>query len=424
MISTPHDAESAEPSLLRRARLPAWLLPDAWPRDGGDPVLADIGIEQGRIASMAPSGAGPEAPAAANWDLAGAPVLPAMVDAHTHLDCAFTRGRIADLQPGLLAGIAAKAADRVNWTENDLRRRAQQALGWAFDAGTAVLRSHVDWLDAAEVPTAWSVFGELAAEWAGRVRLERVSLCQPRLHADRYGAQRLARQVAASPGGASVGSFIHTSNWNRDAVRHLVEAAADWGLQVDLHVDEELDPGAQGLAFVARLLREMKFEGRVVCGHNCALSAQSESTALATLDAVAQAPITLVSLPQNNLLLQDAVTGRTPRWRGITLLKEARARGIPLLIASDSVQDPFCAVGSFDPVEAFAAGVLAGQLDQPFDRWSDTICRSDWLRAAPASMPLGVGEPCDLVIFHAASASAWPSRAHPRTVLRHGRKLA
>ena len=72
-----------------------------------------------------------------------------------------------------------------------------------------------------------------------------------------------------------------------------------------------------------------------------------ETTALKTLDAAARAPITIVSLPITNLLLQDAVAGRTPRQRGITLVKEARARGIPLLLGSDNVQDPFCAVGTF-----------------------------------------------------------------------------
>jgi cytosine deaminase len=151
------------------------------------------------------------------------------------------------------------------------------------------------------------------------------------------------------------------------------------------------------------------------------LAAQDEAVALATLDAVARAPITLVSLPATNLLLQDAVTGRTPRQRGITLVKEARERGIPLLLASDNVQDPFCRVGSYDPVDALAAGALVAQLPEPFDAWSEAICRGDWLDRTPGTRPTLAGAPADLVLFTDADAHGFPSRTARRVVLRTGR---
>ncbi len=39
-------------------------------------------------------------------------------------------------------------------------------------------------------------------------------------------------------------------------LRHVFIAAGENGLDVDLHVDEELNPQAQGLAATARILRE------------------------------------------------------------------------------------------------------------------------------------------------------------------------
>jgi cytosine deaminase len=243
------------------------------------------------------------------------------------------------------------------------------------------------------------------------------------LYAERAQAMALAAEVAAGGPGARLGGFVHSTNWDPRALRHLFEAAQAHDLDVDLHVDEELNPAAAGLAECARLLRDIGFGGRVVCGHVCALAVQDEPHALATLDAVARAPITLISLPITNLLLQDAQTGRTPRLRGLTLVKEARERGIPLLIASDNVQDAFCPVGSYDPVEALAAGVLAAQLGDAFDEWSQTLCRADWLSRRPlAALPL-VGAPADLVIFTHAQAQGWPSRAQARHVLRAGRPL-
>ena len=164
------------------------------------------------------------------------------------------------------------------------------------------------------------------------------------------------------------------------------------------------------MATATALLKELRFEGHVVCGHTCALAAQDEATALATLDAVAQSPISLVTLPITNLLLQDATTGRTPRQRGLTLVKEARARGIPVLVASDNVQDPFCPVGSFDPLEALATGVLAAQLEAPFDQWSESLCRSDWLRTGTTVLPLQPGTVADLLVFTQADHWGFPSR--------------
>ena len=402
--------------LLTNARLPRWLLASDWPTKNGQPELADIGISHGLVSSLGPS----TKTDTASWDLEGALVLPTLVDAHTHLDKTFTLSRMGTVKPGLLGAIEAMMQDRSSWTPDDVRARASQALQWAYSAGVSHLRTHCDWWEGDATPVAWQVLGKLADEWRGRLTLERVSLMPLHLFTERDTAMTLAAKIAASGPNAKLGGFVHTTNWNAQALRHLFEAAAQHGLDVDLHMDEELNPSACGLATTAALVQEMNFAGHVVCGHNCALSAQDEAHALATLDAVAQSKITLVTLPMTNLLLQDAVTGRTPRQRGITLVKEAKARGIKVLMASDNVEDPFCHVGSYDPMEAFAAGVLAGQLEAPFDVWSESLCRSDWLRSGPAALPLQPGSAADMLIFQDASAWSFPSRSHERVVLRRG----
>ena len=404
------------PHLLNDARLPRWLLPSDWPTSSGAPVLARIVLQGGRVQSVAPAGA----PVPGGWNLGGALVLPCFVDAHTHLDKAFTLLRMKNVQPGLLGAIDAMLHDRAGWSTSDLRERAGRGLQWAWESGSRWLRTHVDWWEPDAVPLAWPVMAELAQEWAGRVRLEQAALIKLTLFEDADQALRLARLVAATGPCALLGGFVHSTNWSERALRNLLLAAQICDLDVDLHVDEELNAGAAGLETTARILQEIGFEGRVVCGHTCALAAQPEAQALATLDAVAQVPITMVSLPATNLLLQDAVTGRTPRQRGITLVKEARARGIPLLFASDNVQDPFCRLGSFDPIEALATATLAAQLDDPFDTWSETLCRGDWLQRGTASLPTLVGAPADLVLFTESDIHGWPSRAAARVVLRDG----
>ncbi len=405
---------------LARARLPRWCLAADWPQPGGRPALADLWITQASISAITPSAA----PCAGAWDLAGAPVLPGLVDAHTHLDKAFTSCRIGAVKPGLLGAIESMAADRQGWTSDDVYARASRALEWAYGSGVVQLRTHVDWWESGTTPLAWAVLAALASEWAGRITLERVSLSPLAMYATRAHARALARQVALGGAGARLGGFVHSVNWDAQALRHLFEAAQEFDLDVDLHCDEELNPSAVGLASTARLLGEIGYRGRVVCGHVCALAAQPQAQALATLDAVARAPITLIALPITNLLLQDAQTGRTPRLRGITLVQEARERGIPVLIASDNVQDAFCRIGSFDPLEALGAAVLAAQLEQPFDVWTESICRADWLQRKPGPAPLQPGSRADLVVFNRAEAHSWPARSQCRVVLRGGQVVA
>ena len=411
---------NSAPELITQARLPRWSLPAAWPTQGAQPALADLRLRDGRIEAITPhTGTRTD-----GWNVQGAPVLPGLVEAHTHIDKAFTLARLGALKPGLLAAIETMIADRETWTVADVHERASRCLQWAFEAGVVRLRTHCDWWEPQGTPLAWNVLRGLGEEWAGRIALERVSLIALHLFSERAGARTLAKTVAASGPGACLGAFVHSTNWGAQSLRHLFEAAEEFGLDVDLHCDEELNPQAEGLATTAALLREIGFSGRVVCGHTCALAAQPEALALATLDAVAAAPITMVSLPTTNLLLQDAQTGRTPRQRGLTLVKEARARGIPLLISTDNVQDAFCRAGSFDPVEALAVGALAAQFEHPFDEWSEAICRGDWLTRAPNTPPLRAGAVADLVIFTAADSHAWPTRAQSRVVLRAGQVTA
>lgn len=413
----------ATPDLIVNARLPRWLLPPNWPVEGGEPALAHIELANGRVSRIAPSAT--QAPnSGTGWDLRGALVLPGMVDVHTHLDKAFILPRIGLVQPGLLGAITATVADRAHWTQEDVRQRAERGLRWAWEAGTTQLRTHIDWWDPHTPPAAWEVMTELAAEWRGRIRIEQVAMIPLAHFQDPDNARALAQRVSATGHHALLGGLVHSVNWNPLALRHLVKAAQACDLDLDLHVDEELNPDAQGLALVARLLHETSFSGRVVCGHNCALSVLTEAQVLTTLDAVANAPITLVSLPITNLLLQDATSGRTPRLRGLTLVKEVRERGIPLLFGSDNVQDPFCRAGSLDPIEAMQAAALAGQLDSPFDVWSEALCRSDWLQRESASQPSLVGASADLVVFTACDTHAWPSRAATRVVIRNGRPLS
>jgi cytosine deaminase len=54
---------------------------------------------------------------------------------------------------------------------------------------------------------------------------------------------------------------------------------------------------------------------------------------------------------------------RTPRWRGVTLVHEMKARGIPVAFASDNTRDPFYAYGDLDMVEVMREATRIAHLD-------------------------------------------------------------
>ena len=407
---TPHPATSS--FLLKGARLPQWVNTHSTDK------LVDIAVVNGKLEKIEAASANPLA--LPIWDIQGALTLPLMVDAHTHLDKTLTKSRMGDITPGLLGAIQAMMSDRAHWTPEDVYQRANQGLTWSFEAGVQHLRTHCDWWEPKAKPIAWQVLRDLASDWKGKIAIERVSLIPLHLYADPAQARSLAKQVAASGSGALLGGFVHTSNWDLQALKNLFAAAQAEGLNVDLHMDEELNPAAQGLLRATEIMRDIGFEGHVVCGHTCALSAQDSLLALRTLDEVAKVNMSLVTLPLTNLLLQDAVTGKTPTKRGLTLVQEARARHIPVMLASDNVQDPFCTFGSYDPLEALSTGALAAQLPQVFDDATQSICRTDWLTGDAQDAPFQIGSAANFMVFEQANLWGFPSQTHKRLVVRNG----
>ncbi len=116
------------------------------------------------------------------------------------------------------------------------------------------------------------------------------------------------------------------------------------------------------------------------------------------------------------------MTGRTPRQRGITLLKEAQAAGIPVLLGCDNVQDAFCPAGSYDPLDTLACALFALQLDSVFDQQSQLICDVPALTGELQNAhPLAPGSEATLVLFPGSDSLTWPLHSAARLVFHHGR---
>ena len=410
------------------ARVPACLLSGGAglaPVDGEGVVNVDLLIEDGKLARFAPPGASDQ-DGITRVDLGGRQVWPTLIDIHTHLDKGHTVERSPNVDGTFHNARLAAAADRPYWTEVDLRRRMEFGLRCAYAHGVSAIRSHIDtYHETAE--RSWQVLREVRDEWRGRIDLQGVALCPIDLLQDEFG-DRVAAIVAKSRG--LLGGVTRASLGNHGAPLDNIDALLDrvfvlatrHDLDIDLHVDETHDPAAATLPFVARAALRHGYKGRVVCGHCCSLAMQRDSEVDRTLDLLAEAKIAIVTLPTVNMYLQDRKDSRTPRWRGVTVVREMLRRGIAVAAAGDNCRDSFHAYGDHDVVDTFRQAVRILHLDHPLAGAPVLV------GAAPAAIGnfashglIAVGTPARLIVFNARTVNELLSRPQAdRVVIING----
>eukprot|EP00873_Tetraselmis_striata_P044172 jgi/Tetstr1/464436/TSEL_000109.t2 len=367
------------------ATVPAALisgLPCANPPVDKDGLLTvDIAVESGRVAAIRLSGGG--VTEALNGermvDVGRGMVLPTFVDLHCHIDKGHTCDRSRNPTGSLGGADKSTAADLAFWDAEDVERRMDFALRCAYAHGTSALRTHLINLVPKQVELTWAAFNAMRRRWKGRIELQGVSLVVLSYFRDLEAGATLADTIKAAGGilGCAVccseSGGMDDDDWttcNTDRPQlldRIFGLAKARDLYLDFHVDENGNAQAQGLRCIAEAAIRHEYQGRVVCGHCCSLSCQEDSELDKTLRLCRAAGLAVVSLPLVNEWTQDRDPKalRTPRWRGITCLRELKAHGIPVAVASDNTRDQFYAYGDLDMLEVFIAAVRLGHLDRP-----------------------------------------------------------
>ncbi|WSH68670.1 cytosine deaminase (plasmid) [Rhizobium ruizarguesonis] len=384
-------------------------------------ATVDIVISDGMIAAIRPAGAAPAD--YARTDLKDGMVWPCFADIHTHLDKGHIWPRQANPDGSFMGALDAVRADReANWSAADVKRRMEFSLRSAYAHGTSLIRTHLDSL-APQHRISFEVFAEIRDAWKDRIALQAVALFPLDAMADSAFFTDLVTTIRQK--GGLLGGVTRMGPelvWQLDT---LFRTAAEQGLDIDLHVDETDDRGAETLKAIAEAVLRNGFEGKVTAGHCCSLARQDEDTAARTVDLVAKAGIAVISLPMCNMYLQDRYPGRTPRWRGVTLFKELAAAGVATAVASDNTRDPFYAYGDLDPVEVFREAVRILHLDHPLDTAARVVTTSPAaIVGRPDKARIAAGDPADLVLFSARRWSEFLSRPQSdRVVLRRGKVI-
>jgi cytosine deaminase len=417
-MSAPFAVPKARRYALTGARVLDPALPGA-ALDFDGFATVDILIDEGRIAQIAPAGAGafdetPELP------LSGRIVLPLFVDAHTHLDKGHIwrrkRNPTGEFKDALNAVIEDRAA---NWSALDVGARMEFSLRTAYAHGTTAVRTHIDSVGA-QTRISWPVLAEARERWRGRIELQASPLFSIEYASDSAHMADIEAMLDAH-GAGILGAVTYMVPGLSEGLGVLFALAERKGWELDFHVDETADPAARSLRLIAETAIERRFAGRILVGHCCSLARQDDEERRRTIDAVARAGLSVVSLPMCNMFLQDRQAGRTPRWRGVTALHELRDAGVNVMIAGDNTRDPFYPFGDLDMMEVWREGVRILHLDYPFADWAGAV------NAAPAramGLDLGylrAGGPADMILTRARDFTELLARPQSdRIVLRGG----
>ena len=418
--------------ILRNATVPACLVdnpPAELPLNGDGLAKLDLRVEGGRIASLASPGR--LEGDITSFDLSESMVWPCFADVHTHIDKGhiWPRKQNPDgTRPGALSSTGADRAE--NWTADDVRSRMEFSLRCAYAHGTAAIRTHLD-STAPQHKISWPVFAKLRDAWKGRITLQGVCLEPIWGYADRAFGTEIADMMVEY--GGILGAVLNIQNDTDNLLDFVIGLALDRDLELDFHVDEMGDPEAKSFDNICEALIRNRYNRPVNVGHCCSLAIRSQDEVNRALDLAEEANLRVTSLPMCNLFLQgrqfeangNARRSKTPRWRGVTILHELKARGIPVAIASDNTRDPFYAYGDLDAVEVFSQAVRIAQLDYPFGDWPMAITRTPAETMGLSDVGrLKAGGPADMVIFRARSYSELiPRPQSDRIVLRSGKTI-
>lgn len=348
-------------------------------------------------------------------DLTGHLLLAAPADPHIHLDKALSFDEIRPPLGDLGAAIAAWDDYGPRLTVNGIAARAREAALRALSYGTTALRSHVNLLPGPEPLRGVRALLRVRAELAAVMDIQLVALAP-------FEVADAAIHEALDLGVDLLGGHPHHTPDPEANLSKLLRIAAEHGVGVDIHTDEQLDPAMRTLEQLAHAVRDRPAALPVTASHCVSLGMMRPDIQARVIAAVAAARIGVVTLPITNLYLQgrDHIAGKP---RGLTAVRALLDAGVPLGAGADNIQDPFNPVGSGDALETAMLLVTAGHLTPP-EAYTAVTAGARRIMGLPAAGP-EPGARADLLAIRASSLrEAIASAPADRYVLRRGRLVA
>ncbi|MFD2236550.1 amidohydrolase family protein [Aureimonas populi] len=365
----------------------------------GRPGLHAVGVKDGRIAAI-----GAELPAGrAEEDAGGRLVIPGFVDSHVHLDKSCLMG-CACGAGGLKGAIAAVAAAKRGFTVEDVRTRGAGTLERAILHGTTHMRTHLE-VDPRVELRSFEAIMALKRDYAFAIDLSVCVFPQEGLTNDPGTEALLLRALDA--GADLLGGCPYTDTDPHAQIERLFAIAQERDLDLDFHLDFDIDPQGALLFEICRQSERRGRQGRVAIGHATKLSAMDETSFAQAARCLAEAGVAVTALPATDLYLN----GRERRFdtpRGIAPVHRlAAGHGVLASLATNNVLNPFTPFGdgSLLRIANLYANALHVEPDE-FPRCLDLVTRLPARLMGLADYGIDIGKPADLVLLDAPDETA------------------
>jgi cytosine deaminase len=385
-------------------------------RIAGQSDPCDIGIEAGRIAAIAPVLAS-EAP---EIKLDGRLATPGFVETHIHLDKSQISDRCTCVQGTVREAIALVAAAKLNFTEDDVYARARRTLEKAIVQGTTRMRTHVE-VDPRIGFKGFNAVRRLKADYAWAMDLQLCVFPQEGLLNDPGTDELLAK--ALGNGADLIGGAPYVDSDPHGQIARIFDLAEQFDIDIDLHLDFDLDPSWMHLDEVCRQTDAHRWGGRVAIGHVSKLSAVEPARFAEIGRRLADAGVALTVLPATDLYLMGREHSHNVP-RGVTPAHKLKLLGVTCSLATNNVLNPFTPFGDCSLVRManlYANAAHAGtpaELAMCFDLVTADAARLMRLR----DYGIAVGNPADIVALDCSDAvSAVAELAPPLFGMRRGR---
>ncbi|MCA1380727.1 amidohydrolase family protein [Bradyrhizobium sp. BRP23] len=359
-------------------------------RSSAAPV--DIGVKDGRIAAIAPK----LACEAAEVDVDGLLALPGFVDTHIHLDKACLLGRCGHDHGSVSEAIRAVAGMKKDFTIEDVYARGASVLERAIVNGTTRMRTHVE-IDPRIGLRGFEAVKALKRDYAWAIDLELCVFPQEGLTND-PGAEELLIQ-ALREGGEAIGGCPYMDTDPNAHLARIFDLAGEFDIDVDLHLDFDLDPSWWHLDEVCRQTEQRNYGGRVAIGHATKLSALPPERMKAATAQLARSGVAVTVLPATDLYLMGReATHNAPR--GLTLAHKLAGDGVLCSVATNNVLNPFTPFGdaSLLRMANFYANVAHASV-RDFDTCLDLVTELPARLMNLADYGIEVGNPADLIVL-------------------------
>ncbi len=363
----------------------------------GQPV--DIGVKSGRFVAIECHIAA-EAPEIA---LEGRAVLPGFVDSHVHLDKSCLLGRCGHVGGGLKGAIAAVAAMKRDFTVEDMHARGASVLDKAIAKGTSHMRTHVE-VDPRVGLRGFEAVAGLKRDYRWALDLAICVFPQEGLTNDPGADDLLVEALGA--GADALGGCPYMDTDPHAQIARLFALATRFDVDLDLHLDFDLDGSWMDLTEVCRQTVAHGYQNRVAIGHVTKLSMLPPDAFARAAGLLAQSGVAVTVLPATDVYLMGReATHGVPR--GMTAAHRLAREGVTCSIATNNVLNPFTPFGdcSLLRMANFYANV-AQVGPEGFSACVDLVTSQPARLMNLRDYGIALGNPADLIVLDAPSAEA------------------